>query len=256
MQLYLIRHTQSFNNDLYTRTGGSAGRQADPPLTPLGHRQAELLAAFLADTPAGPGEDTTPPVSTYHLRHNRRGFGLTHLYCSLMTRAVQTGGYVAAATHLPLVGWPEVHERGGIHLIDEVTGEDVGLPGPGRAWFAAEYPDLVLPDTVDDRGWWNRPPETLVEAVERARLVWSRLLERHGDKDDKVAVITHAGFFQSLMIALLSDDNSLSSSCLGKSVMGFGMSNGSVSRFEISDSDIICRYINRVDFLPDELITG
>ena len=173
-----------------------------------------------------------------------------------MTRAVQTGGYIAATTRLPLVGWPEVHERGGIHLIDEVTGEDVGLPGPGREWFAAEYPDLVLPDTVDDRGWWNRPPETLAEAVERARSVWSRLLERHGDTDDKVAVITHAGFFQSLMIALLSDDHRLSSSCLGKSVMGFGMSNGSVSRFETSDSDIICRYINRVDFLPDELITG
>lgn len=256
MQLYLIRHTQSFNNDLYTRTGGSAGRQADPPLTPLGHRQAELLAAFLADTPAGPSNDAPPPVGTYHVRHNRRGFGLTHLYCSLMTRAVQTGSYVAAATHLPLVGWPEVHERGGLHLINEVTGEDAGVPGPGRAWFAAEYPHLVLPDTVDDKGWWNRPPETLAEAVERARMVWSRLQERHGDTDNKVAVITHAGFFQSLMIALLSDDYSLSSSCLGKAMMGFGMSNGSVSRFEISDRDIIGRYINRVDFYPDELITG
>lgn len=256
MQLYLIRHTQSFNNDLYARTGGSVGRQADPPLTPVGHRQAELLAAFLAGAPADTGGNIPHPAGTYQLRHNRHGFALTHLYCSLMTRAVQTGGYVASATGLPLVGWPDVHERGGLHLIDEVTGEDVGISGPDRAWFNARFPGLVLPGTVDDGGWWNRPPETLIEAVGRARLVWSRLLERHGETDDKVAIITHAGFFQSLMIALLSDADSLSSTCLENAVMGFGMSNGSVSRFEIGDREVIARYINRVEFLPDELITG
>lgn len=39
MTLYLIRHAQSANNDLYDRTGSSLGRVEDPELTPLGGHQ-------------------------------------------------------------------------------------------------------------------------------------------------------------------------------------------------------------------------
>jgi 2,3-bisphosphoglycerate-dependent phosphoglycerate mutase len=256
MHLYLIRHAQSVNNDLYARTGGSAGRHADPPLTEIGHRQAQLLANFLAYAPPDRGQDDPPLVGEYYARHNRRGFALTHLYCSLMTRAIQTGGYIAEATGLPLVGWPEIHERGGLHNIDETTGEDVGIPGPGRPWFTAEYPSLTLPDTLGEEGWWNRPQETNAEAVARARVVWAQLLERHGNTDDSVTMIIHGGFFQSLMTALFSTGDLLTAPCLEASQIVFGMSNASVSRFEIGDSFIVARYINRIDFLPDELITG
>jgi 2,3-bisphosphoglycerate-dependent phosphoglycerate mutase len=256
MRLYLIRHAQSANNDLYTRTGGAVGRHADPPLTELGHRQAQLLAEYLARTPDNRGEDAPPLVGDYVARHDRCGYGLTHLYCSLMTRAVQTGGYVAAATGLPLVGWTEIHERGGLHDLDQATGKEVGIPGPGRVWFATEYPNLVLPEALDEAGWWGRPKESIVESVPRARTVWAELLARHGDTEDRVALIIHGGFFQSLMTALFSTGDSLAAPDLGFTQMGFGMSNASISRFEIADGLIVLRYLNRIDFLPDELITG
>jgi 2,3-bisphosphoglycerate-dependent phosphoglycerate mutase len=256
MHLYLIRHAQSANNDLYTRTGGSAGRHADPPLTELGHRQAQLLANFLAYAPPERGQDD-PPVGEYDARHNRRGFALTHLYCSLMTRAIQTGGYIAEATGLPLVGWPEIHERGGLHHIDEATGEDVGIPGPGRAWFAAEYPSLALPDALGEEGWWNRPQETNAEAVTRARVVWAQLLERHSNTDDSVAMVIHGGFFQSLMTVLLStgrETEFLPRNSVSKwdKEIGFGMSNVSVSRFEIGNDLVIIRYDNQPANIDDK----
>ncbi len=41
MQLYIIRHGQSFNNALWDRTGGGNGRLPDPHLTEIGQQQAE-----------------------------------------------------------------------------------------------------------------------------------------------------------------------------------------------------------------------
>ncbi len=256
MLLYVIRHAQSANNDLYTRTGGSVGRTADPPLTEVGHRQAQLLAAFLTAAPPEPDGDSPPLIGEYSTRHDRRGFGLTHLYCSLMTRAIQTAGYVAGATGLPLTALAEIHERGGLHEVDEATGEDSGVPGPNRAYFQTQFPRLLLPDELGEVGWWNRPKETLEESAPRARATWERLLARHRDTADRVAVFTHAGFFQSLMTALFTTDNTLSAPHLNTSRMGFGMSNTAVTRFDVEEETIILRYLNRIDFLPDELITG
>ena len=255
MQLYLIRHAQSANNDLYVRTGASEGRSADPPLTDLGHRQSELLARFLAQPQQDPDGDPAHAVA-FTARHNRHGFGLTHLYCSLMTRAIQTGSAIATETGLPMDGLIDVHERGGIHNIDEVTGEDVGVPGPERAWFAAEYPHLILPDALGDGGWWNRPPETIDEAFVRARNVWSQLLERHGGTEDRVALVSHFGFFQSLLTVMLATEGNPGVRTFGLSHMMFGMSNASISRFEFDGEYFVVRYLNRVDFLPDELVTG
>ena len=65
MQLYIIRHAQSYNNALTDWTE----RVSDPPLTELGEQQADLLAAYLASTPAEAeqpggqwvGPDAVPP---------------------------------------------------------------------------------------------------------------------------------------------------------------------------------------------------
>ena len=255
MHLYLIRHAQSANNDLYTLTGSNQGRTADPPLTDLGHRQAQYLAQCLAsgfpDT-----LDSTQLVGQYAARHDRLGYDLTHLYCSLMTRSIQTGSYVAQTTGLPLVGWPEIHERGGLHILDEESGEESGVPGPNRAHFIDHFPHLALPDSIGEAGWWDRPIETVAEALERARVVLAQLLERHGGTEDRVALISHAGFFQSFMRVLLSIPNDFTISQTSIGEMWFGVSNTAISRIEFEDNAVMIRYLNRVDFLPSELITG
>jgi len=254
MLLYLIRHAQSTNNDLYVRTGSSDGRHVDPPLTELGHRQARQLARFLTARPDNPAGDAPQSVKEI-VRHDRHGFGLTHLYCSLMARAVQTGSYVAEATGLSLVGWTEVHERGGIYHFDEETGEKVGLPGPARSWFTTEFPHLILPEMVNDSGWWNRPHETLEEARDRASLVLTQLMARHGNTNDRVAIISHMGFFQCLLTAMLATESGEAIRNYGLSRIVFGMSNVSISRFDF-DGALYVRYLNRIDFLTDELVTG
>lgn len=250
MELYIIRHAQSENNALWAETGTSDGRRSDPSITDVGHKQARLLADFLAK-----GDPDQEP-NRFAQRHNRGGFGLTHLYTSLMIRSVVTAGYVAERTGLPLHGWPEVHERGGLHETDERTGEETGVAGPNRAYFAAEYPHLVLPDTLGEEGWWSRPPEDISDSMPRALGVWEALQARHGGTDDRVAVVSHGGFFQSLLMTLLGMDDS---SPFKTSITGqvwFGMSNTAISRIELTNGNGAVRYINRVDHLPSELITG
>lgn len=255
MLLYLIRHAQSTNNDLYMRGGDGNTRSADPPLTELGHRQAQRLGHYLAGAPpeAGPAPDLN---GKYAARHDRLGYRLTHLYCSLMTRAIQTASYIAEATGLPLVGWMEIHERGGLHEVDAASGEDVGVAGPGRGHFVREYPHLVLPEALDEAGWWRRPRETVAESIPRARQVWSQLLDRHGGTEDRVALVLHGGFFQALMTVLLSSEDSLAQPDWAIGELWFGMSNTSITRVEFRDGAAVIRYLNKVDHLPSELITG
>ncbi len=247
MHLYIIRHAQSANNELYATTGGSRGRQADPPLTELGHRQAQAVARALAARP-----DSTP-LNRYALRHDRGGYGLTHLYTSLMVRAIVTGGYIAEATGLPLQAWPAIHERGGLHEEAPETGEAIFVAGPGRGFFAAAYPHLILPDTLGEEGWWNRPRELPEEWLPRAEAVWQELLARHGGGEDRVGIVTHGGFFQSLVSALVGRDAPYVRPHL--SAWWFSISNASITHLEIGER-VSVRYVNKVDHLPDELLTG
>ena len=50
---------------------------------------------------------------------NRGGFGFTHLYSSLMVRALATASYLSVALNVPLVVWEDLHEVGGIFVIDD-----------------------------------------------------------------------------------------------------------------------------------------
>lgn len=247
MQFYFIRHAQSENNALWSRTGSSRGRHADPPLSEIGRQQAQLLAQFLAHTdPDAPADETD--------RHNRRGFALTHLYCSLMERAVATGTPVAQTLGLPLIAWTEIHERGGLYLDDEEIGEPVGQAGANRAYFMEHYAHLVLPETLGEAGWWNRPFEPHDQVPERARRFLHDLLARHGGTEDRVAVISHGGFFQDLLNLLLN--TTLPTPHLPAPLpVWFGINNCAITRIDFMAEYVGLVYLNRVDFLPAELIT-
>lgn len=249
MILYTIRHAESANNALYAATGSSVGRHFDPPLTERGHRQAQLLARHLAAS--GPVD-----LPLHAERQNRGGYYLTHLYTSLMIRAITTAAYIAEATGLPLHAWTEIHERGGLHEVDPASGAEVGVPGPNRAWFAAEHPYLHLPETLGEAGWWSRDREPEEDYLPRARVVWRQLLERHGDTDDRIAIVTHGGFLNSLLTALVSHTGLAPDISPGITHLWFGAANASIGRIEIHADVAAVRYLNRVDHLPDELLTG
>lgn len=247
MQFYFIRHAQSENNALWARTGSSEGRSPDPGITDVGHQQAEILAEFLART--------TPEVEARGRDpHNLYGFGITHLYSSLMRRAIITGTYVAEALDLPLVAWEDIHERGGIFIHDEEIGERRGLPGATPADLADIFPHLVLPDTLDDEGWWNRPFEPHDQVPVRAQRFIKELLARHGGTHDRVAIVSHGGFYIDLLAVLL--DFPLANTHLDEPrQVVFTINNAAITRIDVVEDIVNLVYLNRVDFLPQELIT-
>jgi 2,3-bisphosphoglycerate-dependent phosphoglycerate mutase len=238
MQLYFIRHAQSANNQLYEETGSWDGRDSDPDLTELGHAQAQRLAEHLACTNGG--TFTRDFV-------NRGGFGLTHLYSSLMVRALATGRYLAATLNLPLVVWEDLHEVGGIFVIDSESGEHIGQPGKTRSELAARFPHAQLPETLDDNGWWNRSHESAELRARRARRFVYDVLERHGRADDRVAVISHGGFYNYVLAELLGIQ--------AENGFWFSLNNTGITRFNFDSEGIGLAYANRLEHLPAELIT-
>ncbi len=238
MQLYFIRHAQSANNKLYDETGNWNGRDSDPELTDLGHEQARRLAEHAACA----GGATSRRDYPY-----RSGFGFTHLYSSLMVRALETASYLSAALHLPLVAWEDLHEVGGIFVIDDESGEYIGQPGKSRSELAARFPGAQLPSTLTESGWWNRPHETVELQAQRARRFLNELAERHGGTDDQVAVVSHGGFYNFVMGGLLGIQ--------ADTGIWFSINNTGLTRFNFKLEGIELAYANRVEHLPTELIT-
>ncbi len=184
VRLILIRHGQSGNNLLFEQTGGTAGRHPDTPLTDLGHLQAEKAAAFLAS------------------RNADLPWQVTHLYSSLMTRAVQTARPIADALDLPLRALEEAYEVGGPFDEDIDSGSRTANPGATRTALARLSPRLELPDWATDEGWFLRTYEEEHEAEARAARLVAQLRASHGP-DDVVAVVTHGFFTQFLVRELL-----------------------------------------------------
>jgi 2,3-bisphosphoglycerate-dependent phosphoglycerate mutase len=239
VHLYLIRHAQSVNNALFASGAGDQVRSHDPELTELGYQQAKRLAEFLA---GGDPKQATDRGDS----QDRRGFGLTHLYASLMVRAVATGTIVAERLGLPLNAWIDWHEEGGVYL-DGDDGQRLSEPGLGRSYFARQYPGLVLPEALDDAGWWNRPFEELDDRPVRARRVLARLIELHGGTNDRVAVISHGGFYNHFMGALLD--------ALPPYKLSYLMNNTGISRIIFTPEGHYLVYQNRCEHLPAGMVT-
>ena len=241
MQLYFIRHGQSANNLLWDQTGSSKGRSVDAELTRMGRQQAELVAEILRQ----PGR---PAAAQRNDAYDATDLNITHLYTSLMVRAVATGSVIAEALDLPLVAWEDLHEVGGIYQEDEQTGERIGQPGKSRAYFQAHYPGLVLDRPgAYEAGWWDRPFEDLDQASIRARRFLRDLRERHTANEDRVAVISHGAFYNTLLRTVLEMP--------AESPCWFMLNNAAISRFDFHRDRIELVYLNRLDHLPPDLVT-
>ena len=246
MEFYFIRHGQSANNAGW----GDPNYQEspDPALTAVGHEQARRLAEFLKQHQAiGTSKE-------WNIQ-NRHGFGLTHIYTSLMERAAFTAAPIAQALDIPLIAWKEIHEEGGIFSRGDKS-NIIGLPGRPRSFFMENFRTMTLPDDLDETGWWNRPLEADEELQPRADQVFADLLARHRDREgqpqDRVALVSHGGFFMRLMCAILKLPWRQASHGLKS---WFVLNNCSISRFDIHGNEITIAYLNRTDYLPDDLIT-
>jgi len=211
----------------------------DADLTPKGVEQAKLVAEYIA----------RPIESEIDDPQNRYGFGLTHLYCSLMTRSIKTGMYVAEKTGLPLVAWPEVHETGGMFDVEMNEDEPVfhGRPGRGKSFFESQFPNLVLPEDLPEDGWWNKDIEPRENYLVRAQGIIDRLHKEHSGKDHRVGIVMHGGIFARIMVSFFA---------VQIEKYWFLMNNCAISRVDIDDDGHIeLNYMNKVDHLPDHLIT-
>jgi len=248
MQLYFIRHGQSVNNAGW---GDPNYKESpDPQLTEIGIEQAQILSEYL---------EKNQPIAEHQGwdLHNRYGFGITHMYASLMERATHTASYTARKIGVPFAAWEQIHESGGIFGRDGEL-KLVGLQGKARAYFEKHFPELGLPEHLDGSGWWReRPFETEEECQLRAQHVWVDLLARHGDKDGqpehRVAFVSHGGFFVHLMCAILNLPWRQASNGLNS---WFMLSNCSISRIGVYKEEVAVCYLNRTDHLPNHLITG
>jgi 2,3-bisphosphoglycerate-dependent phosphoglycerate mutase len=243
MQLYFVRHGQSYNNALWDRARDSTDRKEDPELTDYGRRQAQIVARFLAE------HNGPPPTTGDAGVQNIDTFGLTHLYTSLMIRSMDTANAIAQVLNLTPVVWEDLHETGGIFLDDKETGERIGLPGKNRSYFEENYPDFILPDHLNEEGWWNRPFEPHDERVLRALRLRETLQERHGDSQDRVAVVSHGGFYNYFLAAVLQIP------ILSPSSFWFSLNNIAITRIDFEEGRTRIAYNNRVDFLPPALVT-
>lgn len=246
MKLYFIRHGQSQNNANWNNPDYQ--ESPDPTLTETGHEQAQHLAEFLK-------KNQTITNDKDWNSQNRYGFGLTHIYTSLMERAAFTATPTAQALDIPLIAWKEIHEEGGIFSRGDKK-NIVGLPGKPRSFFMENFRTLTLPDDLDETGWWNRPFEAEEERQPRAEQVFAELLARHRDREGqpeaRVALVSHGGFFMRLMCAILDLPWRQASHGLKS---WFLLNNCSLSRFDIYKDEVTVAYLNRTDYLPDHLIT-
>ena len=248
MQLYFIRHAQSENNAHYGDENYLESH--DPLLTTLAYDQVDHLVVFLRNNQRIQNEFDWNP-------QNRYGFGITHLYTSLMVRAVRTAYPIAHAVGLPLHAWQEIHETGGV--FSRVPEENrVGLPGNSRSYFESTFPNLILPDWLDESGWWKKQPFEKEEMRDiRAKKVWADLLVKHGDlkgqAEHHVAMVSHGGFFMHLLATALNIE--LHRNEAFEHQYWFLMNNCGITRLDVSNDHVQVSYINRTDFLPDYLIT-
>lgn len=231
MHLLLIRHAQSTNNRLYAEAGDRAGRHPDPPLTLLGHAQAGALANFACTDPA--------------LR------GLTHLYVSLTTRAVQTAAPLAAALGLHAQGLTHAHETQGLFVRDE-AGAAQPVPGRTHADLLAENPALRWPADLPPAEAWAggfEPEDPAVHGARAARVL-AELRQAHGP-DDMVGLVTHGHFTQFLLRTLL-----------GHGAAYFRISNTATTRVTLPgpqdppEFGPLVDWINRHDHLPPDHVTA
>jgi 2,3-bisphosphoglycerate-dependent phosphoglycerate mutase len=243
MELYIIRHGQSTNN--VSMIYDAKDREADPPLTELGQKQAAKVADYLAN-----GVNFDQWFERKADEHETKlGFGITRLYCSPMLRTLQTSLPISKALNLQPEVWTDLHEHGGLHLD---TGDErgiLGFPGLGRSAMSEQFPGYVLPETITEAGWYDpsHGVEDIAGAMARAIRVASAL-KAQATSQQRIALVIHGTFADALIKALMN--------MLPNHEVYFLMYNTGITRIDFrKDGKTVPRYMNRVAHLPTDEVS-
>lgn len=268
MILYLIRHGQSANNllgeSVLTPSGDfnqdgyntyMSTRVADPPLTEIGHRQAERLAVFLRDAkPKHRATHDDPPEEELRGTEVTNRLGISRIYCSPMLRTLQTAQPSATALGVQPRVWIDIHEHGGIFDNQTPDGSPMGRPGLTRSQIESQFPGYEIAEGIGEAGWWTGGEEDRPTCDGRAIRVAARLRELAAELgDERIAIVSHGTFMDSLIKAIIGR--------LPGVEFHFSHYNTGITRIDYAKSWeeksalTLVRYTNRVDHLTPELIT-
>ncbi|QPC82844.1 histidine phosphatase family protein [Phototrophicus methaneseepsis] len=238
MQLYLIRHAQSYNNALED----PRNRVADPDLSDIGFEQARLLGEYAANA----------VELTSEWPRTLSPWQFTHLYVSPMKRTLQTAQPLAKAVGIKPEVWIDIHEHGGIFLANE-DGTTTGFGGLSSTEITSTFADYTVPETITDTGWWNpeNGEETIPDFVTRAVRVAMALRDR-AQSDDIIGLVSHAAFLDALVKALLNQ------APIPPSDLFYLHYNTGISRFDFTTEfggRTRMMFFNRMNHLPLSLQT-
>lgn len=182
-RIVLVRHAESTNNDLYARTGGRVGREADPDLSDAGRVQARLVAGTLATE----ADLRNAPV-----------------WASPSLRAVATAAeLVRVGTGEAIMLCPELIEGGGIYDRHETPdGSTQRIPVAGRpiAELARAAGDVPVSYQAGVSASWDGGFEDHDDIPARA----DALIRQHLVSGPESTVwVTHEWFTQHLIRAAL-----------------------------------------------------
>lgn len=224
LELYIIRHGQTFGNLGQKMEGFSELDMKDVPLTPNGQRMAELLGERFKNYP------------------------FDAVYSSGLRRAMMT------ATEL-VKRQPEngSHEIKILPLLSENGGKEEEYPGLSFAEAKEHFPFAALADgyTENDRmisftAGWND-----AQQLERAKKVVSYIKSHHGN-GEKVAITAHAAFNTFLCLALMGLDPeavTFDPHFLNTGVTKFYLFKKGTGRYGI---DVVLAYLNDLSHLYNE----
>jgi probable phosphoglycerate mutase len=159
VHLYLIRHGQSHIN--LSDWDWNSGATLDQPLTELGERQAEALAAWLPSH--------LPTVAA--------------IYASTMRRAQQTAEPLAEAYRVPVRFDHRVREIGNNRIDHTAWPEDEAPNRYSKVWVTARPFSPTMHDAESS--------ETFMHTRVRVGLFIEELVERH--RGESVLVVCHGG---------------------------------------------------------------
>ena len=248
MQLYIVRHGESANNNLWSGQDYDeymAARLPDPPLTPIGEQQAELVAEHMAGT-VHPENDNDRLGGS-----DRPGYGIDEIYCSAMFRAMQTAKPIGRELNLSPRIWIDIHEHGGMFHGNPRNGGVTSHAGLKRDEIAEQFTGYEIPDAVSNQGWWFGGYEEIETCEARAQRV-ARTLHLWADERDNesaIAFVSHGTFVDRLLKALFGHD-------FADRRLFYQHYNTAITRIDfIKGGPLILHYLNRTRHLPPELTT-